>query len=178
MFHNLFKKDKKERSSPGYSAKELTSIKKKLDSELRASLYFYNNDMYIVCSIAEASEYGEPTVLDSNVSDENIGLVVCDKLLEFRPRSIGTRSKPTLDDWSAYKVSGAKSGKAFEQKSIFVYISTVNTDIHVEVAPRVLFDQGRRALCTMANGCSHSEIGAAIRKAIDASILLCNAGAL
>jgi hypothetical protein len=178
MFQNLFKKGKHARALPDHSTRELTDIKQSLGSELCAALYLYNDDKFIVSSIAGIAEYGEPIVLDANTTDESLGLALCDKLLEFKPRNNQDLSRSKLDDWPAYKASGAKSGKAFEQKSTYVYVTTINSAIHIEAAPRATNEQNLKALCSIPNGRSHSEIGAAVRKAINAATLLRNAGVL
>jgi hypothetical protein len=48
----------------------------------------YNEEKFIISSISGISEHGEPIVFDINVSDENLGQALCDKLLEFQPRNI------------------------------------------------------------------------------------------
>src|ERR1044072_2275370 len=117
---DLFKSDTRKRVLPNYSVLEITDTRTRLKTELRAALYFYNEEKFIVCSIAGIAEHGEPTVLGAGISDKDLGLSVCDKLLDFEPRNSTDISKSRLDDWAAYKVSGAKSGKAFESNSIYV----------------------------------------------------------
>lgn len=179
MFENLFKKWREHtRILQDQSTRELTDTKKKLGTELRAALYLYNEDKFIVCSIAGIAEYGEPTVLDANASDEALGLALCDKLLAFKPKNEQDLTTLKQDDWAAFKASGAKTGKAFEQKSIYVYIRTANTAIEIEATPRLTNENELKALCSISNGRNHSEIGKAIRKATNAATLLRNAGVL
>lgn len=178
MFRNLFKKRTQIRVLPGHSTRELTDTKRSRRCELCASLYLYNNEKLIVCSIAGNTEHGEPAVLDVNESDEILGLTLCDKLLEFQPREDRGRPQHKLEDWAAYAISGAKTGKAFKNNSIYVYVSTVNTAIRIEATPIVTNERDLKALCVLSNGQSHTEIGAAIRKAVEAVRLLRNAGAL
>ena len=120
MFQNPFKKGKPERALTDHSTRELLDTKQKLGSELRAALYLYNDDKFIVSSIAGIAEYGDPIVLDANTTDESLGLSLCDKLLEFKPRNDQDLSKAKLDDWAAYKASGAKSGKTFDRSWSFL----------------------------------------------------------
>ncbi|MZR62650.1 hypothetical protein [Alcanivorax sp. DP30] len=178
MLENLFRKKRRMRVLPDQSTREITDAKARLGTELRAALYLYNEDKFIVCSIAGISEFGDPVVLDANATDEALGLALCDKLLAFRMKNDQGLSKLKLDDWSAYKASGAKTGKAFEKKCIYVYVRTVNSAINIEAAPRISNEKELKALCSISNGRKHSEIGAAVRKAIGAATLLRNAGML
>lgn len=178
MFKNLFKSDKPKRVLPDQSTREIMDAKTRLNSELKAAVYMYNDEKFIICSIAGFSEHGEPIVLDINASDEELGLSLCDKLLEFKTSSARDASKDKLDDWAAFNVSGSKTGKAFESKSIFIYVRTVNTAINIEASPRITNYNSLKALNSISNGMRHSEIGSAIRKAIEASKVLRNAGML
>ncbi|HEX5635679.1 MAG TPA: hypothetical protein VFY78_01215, partial [Gammaproteobacteria bacterium] len=98
MFEKIFKKKERTRVLPDHSTRELTDTRNKLGSELRASLYLYDEDKFIVCSIAGIVEYGEPIVLDANASDEDLGLALCNKLLEFKPINERDLSNSKLDD--------------------------------------------------------------------------------
>lgn len=178
MIWNPFSKTKAARVSPQRSTRELMDARKRKRCELRASVYFYSNARFIVCCIADITEYGEPIVLDADVPDERLGLAVCDQLLNYETRNKRHHSKSTLDDWAAYKASGAKSGRSFEDNCTFVYVTTVNTAIVIEAAPRVTNAQELAARCSIPNGRTHDEIGAAVRKAIKASRVLRDAGML
>lgn len=178
MFRNLFKKESTTRVVPNHSVREISDRKQKLDSELRAAIYLYNDEKFIVCSVAGIAEYGEPVVLDVNTPDNELGLALCDKLLEFKPRNTEDLSKSKLEDWAAFKVSGEKTGKSFEEKSMYVYIKTVKSAINIEASPRVSLEKQLRALCSISNGLSHSEIGNAIRKAVKAATVLRQSGML
>jgi hypothetical protein len=94
---------------PDQSTRELIDTKQRVGSELRSALYLYNEEQFIVCSIAGIAEYGVPIVLDANTPDESLGLALCDMLLQFQPRNGRDISKDTLNDWAAYKTSSAKS---------------------------------------------------------------------
>lgn len=178
MFQRFFNSSKTERALPDQSTRELIDAKERVGAELRATLYLYNDEKFIICSVAGISEYGEPAIFDTAVSDQSLGLSLCDKLLQFQRSAGRDISKDTLNDWAAFKASGAKSAKAFEQKSIYVYVTTMNSAIRIEAAPRVTNEENLKALCSISNGRDHSEIGAAIRKAIEASKVLRNVGML
>lgn len=176
FLRRLLHKSSRSRALPERSAREIADARKRARMELAASLYFYNDEKFIVCAIADIREHGEPTVLDRDVPDDVLGLAVCDKLIAYTPRHKPSGHK--LDDWPAYRASGAKSGKAFEQASTFVYVSTINTAIRIAASPRVTNDDTLRAVCTVASTQMHVDIGAAVRKAIAASATLREAGLL
>lgn len=178
MIWNPFSNTKAARVSPQRSTRELMDARKRKRCELRASVYLYRNTSFIVCCIADIAEYGEPIVLDANVPDEQLGLGVCNQLLNYKVRINRDLSKSTLDDWPAYQVSGAKSGRSFEENCMFVYVTTINTAINFQASPRLSNEKELVAQCLIANGRDHSEIGAAIRKAIRAAEVLRDAGML
>ena len=178
MLREIFKKKRIDRVLPNQSTREIADTRKRLNSELRACLYLYDDSRFIICAIADSSEHGEPSVLDIGISDEELGKTVCDKLLEYSPRNPSRHAEHSLSNWEAYIASGAKTGKAFERKSYYVYIQTINTAISIEARPRVTNERNLSAHYWASSGNLHIEVGAAIRKAISAAQLLRQAGAL
>lgn len=179
MFQRLFAKpDQSKRALPDHSVREIVDTKKRIGSELRVALYFFEEQKFIVSAKCSIVECGEPTVLDSSVSDEILGLTVCDKLLEYSPKNTRGLSGYTSKDWAAYKVSGAKTAKYFERKSTYISITTMNSAIQIEASPRISNVPELKALCSISNGWSHAAIGEAVRRAISASKVLRDAGVL
>ena len=178
MLRDIFYKKRAERVLPAQSTREIADTKKRLNSELHACLYLYDDTKLIICSIAGSTEHGEPVVLDKCVSDDELGRTVCDKLLEFNPKNLARPEEHTLSNWKAYVASGAKTGKAFESKSYYVYVRTENTAISIEARPRITNERNLSAHYWASSGDLHIEIGSAIRKAIGAAQLLRQAGAL
>lgn len=176
MFRRLLQRSMPSRVLPERSAREIADARKRARGELSASLYYYNDEVFIVCGIAESAEYGEPNVLDRDIADAALGLAVCDALLAYTPRR--KSAGRSLDDWAAYRMSGARSARAFEQASTYVYITTVETAIRIDAAPRVTNEKSLHAVCTVASTQMHIDIGSAVRKAIAASAALRDAGLL
>lgn len=175
MIFDLFKNKKNGRALPDRSIAEIAEAKERLNSELRAAMYLYDNEKFIVCSITGITEYGEPIVLDVDTSDENLGKALCDKLLDFSPKCLDG-SNYTLSDWKAFKASGAKTARKFENKSVYIYVTTVNAAIIIEAAPRTSNEKNLKARCSTTG--KHVQVGADIRKAIKASKALRDAGML
>jgi hypothetical protein len=177
MLDKLFERHKKSRVASDRSTRELVDARKRNRSELRASIYRYK-DKFILCSVAGNTEYGEPLVLATDASDEQLGLALCDQLLQYTTKGNRDRPKSSLSDWEAYKASGAKSARSFEENAMFVYVTTVNTAINIQAAPRVSNEQELVAQCSISNGRTHAEMGATVRKAIKAAEVLRDAGML
>ena len=178
MLRDLFKKKRAERVLPNRSTREIADTRKRLKSELSACLYLYNDSRFIICAIAGSTERGEPSVLDKDVPDDELGETVCDKLLEFEPEELANHTEHSLSDWKAYVASGAKTGKAFENGSYYVYLRTINTAISIEASPRITNESNLTANYSISSGNLHIEIGAGVRKAINAAQLLRQAGAV
>lgn len=172
----MFRKRNKERAVPYLSVREIADLKKRLGTELRAALYFFDDKTFIFCSIAGFTEIGEPTVLAADTPDETLGLTLCDKLLDFVKDMPNPPPGYANKDWAALVASRAKSARDFESKSVYVYARTVKSAIQIKAAPRISNHKELSATCSLPNGSMHIDIGAAIRRAIQASNALREAG--
>lgn len=112
-------------------------LKATVQVELRTVLYAYNEQHFIVCSTTGISEAGEPAVLTFDVGDQELGAVVLSKLLETYVFPKPAYKENKLADWPAFRASGAKTGRAFEENSIYITVATVNTGLRVEARPRL-----------------------------------------
>jgi hypothetical protein len=149
---------------------ELGKQRKKLGCELKARFYLYNNAKFIVCSVAGISETGEPTVLPLDVSDSDLGRCVCDHLLQFNPKSPEYRRGEKRSDWPAYEISGAKSMRRFEEKSLMVRFETINLVIRIDAAPRNSL--WREISAHGVEHPDHEKLGRTIRRTIKAARIL------
>ena len=167
MIRDFFSKREDKRVLPGHSTRELTDVAKKARSELRAAMYLYNDSVFIVSAIAGNTEYGEPEILDVDVSDEALGEAVCDQLLQFRVNELADPPSHLLQDWAVFRVSGARSGRAFNEASFYGFVQTINTSIRVDVSPRQSNHPELAVSAYFPNGWSHQAMGASIRRAFD-----------
>ena len=174
----LFSRSKPgERVLPGHSVREITDRKKKLGSELYAAAYLYRDETFILSAISDITEYGELSIFETDVSNDELGQTLCDKLIAYRTRRISASNpKARYEGWAAYQASGAKSGRAFEENSIFALVKTVNTAICIHASPRLSNHPELEALISLSNARAHTEIGAGLRRAIDAAKALRAAG--
>ena len=157
------------RTLPEGSWVEIADQKKRLNAELRARAYFYEKKGYIVSAVSGSVETGEPTILPPDVGNSDLGCCVCDRLLEFSPRSPNLRDMK-LTDWPAYRASGAKSVKSFEAASWMITVDTINTAIMVTARPRLSL-HSEISVQGSANP-RHEDVGAAVRKTLKAAMVL------
>jgi hypothetical protein len=104
--------------------------------ELRVALYVFAEESFIGCATTGFSEAGAPVKLPFAVSDENLGQVVRELLLQTYLHPAPSHTEAKLSEWPAFVVSGAKSGRAFEEKSTYVSVETVNTALRVHATRR------------------------------------------
>jgi len=134
-------------------------------------LYAYSSKQMILCSTTGISEAGEPVSLPFDVANEELGAIALAKLLETDLNPAPLYSEHGLAHWRAYSVSGAKTGRSFEESSVYVSIQTVNTALRVEAGPR-------KSVSGLYVGRTHSltvdpeELGASIRSLLSAIELL------
>jgi hypothetical protein len=153
-----------------------------LGGELQATVYCYAARCFLVSSIrcppgtGLSLETGDPSVLPFDATNADLGRAVCEHLLRHDPREVPNLRDHKLTDWPVYKASRAKSGKSFESQSSRVGVATINLIIRLEAAPVRSADPN---LCVKGSSNPvHEELGAAIRKVLNASDALREAGIL
>lgn len=159
---------------PTASYVEVPARRTVIGSELRARLYLHEDRQLLISSVNGIAETGPVTVLATDVDDETLGRTICDHLLAFRPRSPDNMRDQKLTDWPAYKASGAKSVKRFEENAWMVFVDTVNSTVRFEASPyrshhQAVFAAGRAGL-------DHADIGATLKRVLTAAEALRTAG--
>jgi hypothetical protein len=159
---------------PPHSGKEIRARREKLGRELEARFYFYDQRMFIVSAVSWIAEVGEPVVLPADVDDAALGRCVCDHLVLFETIPHKNARDAKLKDWGAFRVSGAKSARSFEEKSYMLRAETKNSVVFVDAAPRLSLHQ---EICARGvSNAGHAELGAAIRRTLKAAMELRRAG--
>ncbi len=123
------------RVAPDWSHVELTGRKREVGRELKARVYLYDDAKLIVTSCSGIAESGTPTVFPLDVGNSELGLCICDHLLSFTPESPNNMRDRKMTDWPAYKASGAKSVRSFQEKTWLMSVSTINLVIRMEAGP-------------------------------------------
>lgn len=136
----------------------------------KARLYRYR-DTFFVTSVAEISEYDDPTKLATDCSDNELGAAALLHLSQYREERIeGSRSK-NLTDWRVYQVSGAKSVRAFEKEAWHVDLALMNSAVLIWARPRLSLETHLSAY----GDCNRHDpdmVGVTIRKTLAAAEIL------
>lgn len=172
MFDFLKKAPKEEparRASPDHSAVEINDARLRTGKELRAVLYLYGDSTYIVSSTTSIAETGTPIVLDASAPNDQIGLAICDKLLDAWQHDLGDLRAHKQDDWQVLKASGAKTGKQFNENALYMVIETINSAIRFQMRYRVTLEPDFHAGAVLSNGVEHEQIGITVRRLVIAA---------
>lgn len=153
-----------------FSYVEIAERRQEIGGELAARAHYYNDSLFIISSIAGNYEAGQPSVLDKQVSDSELGKTFCDHLLKFQLRSPEDAWRGKETDWPAFRVSGARSVKGFETRSYLISVRTINTAVVVSVSPRESI-YGEISVQGSA-GADHERLGAVIRHALKCAMTL------
>ncbi len=146
-----------------------------LQYSAKARLYEYKNSI-MVCSVRWIAETDSITVFDSDVTDHSLGLAVQKHLAEYDPSECDLRGRK-LTDWTAFKASGARSIKSFEENLWCVNLAIMNSAILIAACPNKSRKQDVTVSVTASKSVSE-QIGAAIREAIAGAKMLREQGFL
>jgi hypothetical protein len=141
--------------------------------QLRAQLYAFGTDSFVVCATTSISEAGEVVKLPWSASDEALGLAVLDQLLRCCSQPMPNLREVKASTWPAFVASGAKTVRAFEQSATSVSVKTAGTALTIEgcrYAPPSETYIGRTRPITG----DPTELGAAIRQ-VTATVRLLDA---
>lgn len=145
--------------------------------ELRVALYAYAQEAYIVSATTGISEAGVPIKVPFAGAAEKLGRTVREMLLQTHLHPAPSYQDAKLSDWPAYVLSGAKTGRAFEEKSVYLSVETRNTALCVRA-------QQRKPLSPIYVGQDHSlnvdseELGKSLQYLVSTVRLLDSQGAL
>lgn len=161
--------------NPGSSLLAIRHRRAETAGELKAHVYRYAQRHFLVTSIMSIPgsvilETGEPSVLPFDVSDEDIGGVICEHLLRHDAREPPNLHDRKLTDWLVFQASGDTSVSGFQTKSSIVTVSTMNLILELEAKP---VRSPHPDLCVKAVvQPRHQELGAAVRIALKAADIL------
>ncbi|RYF89257.1 MAG: hypothetical protein EON95_19100 [Caulobacteraceae bacterium] len=142
---------------------------------LSASLYLYEGRL-LISAIRGIAECGPIIGLSTDIDDETLGRTICDQLLAFRAQSPDDLRSRKLTDWEAYRASGAKSVKRFEERAWIVYIRAEHSLVRFEARPyrsphEEVFAAGRASP-------DHADCGATLKRTLRAAEALRAAGVI
>ncbi|WP_431095329.1 hypothetical protein [Polaromonas aquatica] len=111
-------------------------LRSKRQIELRVALYAFGEEALIACATSGFSEAGTPVRLPFSVSNDDLGQAVRELLLQTYLHPVPSHTDAKLSDWPAFVVSGAKSGRAFEENCTYLSVETVNTALRIHASRR------------------------------------------
>jgi len=151
---------------------EITERKERLGRDLHAQAYFFNKRrVFIISAVSGSYETGTPSVLPEAVSDEELGRVICDHLLEFDIKTPSGLNFRKMTEWPVFVASGASSVASFQSQSWGIAVTTIgDNSVHVDVSPM----KGLHPEITVAGVArpKHVDVGAVTKRALAGAIAL------
>ncbi|PZO48541.1 MAG: hypothetical protein DCF16_16175 [Alphaproteobacteria bacterium] len=129
----------------------------------------------IVSSVSGIAETGAPTVLALDVSNDELGRVVCDHLLAFEPETPANLPS-NKTEWPAFIASGARSVSGFESHSWQVLVETVGDCIRINARP--LKSLHHEISVEGIERPHHANLGAVIRRVLAGALALREKGVI
>jgi hypothetical protein len=154
------------RAAPNASYVEIANRERRIGQPLEARGYWYDERLIILTAVAGIAEVGEAQVLPADTGDSDLGKVICEDLLRYEAKSPANLRDHRLNDWGAYRASGAKSASAFEARAVTLSFRSFGNTVTIEAAPRKSLHPEIRV--TANAGPDHSDIGASARRALRA----------
>jgi len=158
------------RATPSASYVEIANRERRIGQPLEARGYWYDEHLIILTAVAGIVEVGEAQVLPLDASDSDLGKFICDELLRYEAKSPSNLRDHKLNDWGAYRASGAKSASAFEARAVMLSFKSSGNTVTIEAAPRKSLHPEIHV--TANAGPDHSDIGASARRALRAAAAL------
>ncbi|MBB6427315.1 hypothetical protein [Sphingopyxis sp. JAI128] len=132
-----------------------------------ARIYEFDGQLF-VCSVAGISETDSLSVFPDNVDSDTLGEAAIHHLMEYDQEDSRDMREAKRHDWKAFKESGAKSVKAFEDKLWHVDVRISNGDITIEARPRLSL-KSHLEVTAHARCTDPEKVGAAVKEAIHAA---------
>lgn len=160
---------------------EIAERRDAVGHDLRARLFLYNEDRFLICSVAGIAEVGGPTVLPLDIDDETLGLSICDHLLAYLHETPPLAPGEKASDWPAFIASRAKSMRQFEAKLWHVDITGGRVGLYIDARPRVPQRPHSRGEMTNVHArgsarLDHEHIGQQLRATLRAARVITEAG--
>lgn len=142
----------------------------------QARLYLYA-DNYLICSVAGIAETESITVLSCGANDVTLGQAALKHLSEYLYTSDKNLRESNASNWTAYRRSGAKSLKSFQENLYAVSLDIMNSAVLVAAQPGTSL---REYLSVSAQVNRHlpEKVGEAIRETLAAAKILRREGVI
>jgi hypothetical protein len=169
------------RIHPDRSGWELLAVRNHYGHEISCSVYFYAERLVIAAPHTGTpgnlvAELLEPIVETEPVSNERLGYMALQALLQYRSEAVPSLRDSKRTDWVTYRASGARSVRAFEAASVRISVSTAYGDLRLHAQHQLLGDSpfSVHGLCSAS--IEHEAFGALLRKLVVGAIAIREAG--
>jgi hypothetical protein len=119
------------------SFREIIDRKKRVGRDLHARAYFFEpKSLFIISAVSGGYEIGSPAILPETVTDEELGRIVCDRLILFDTNTPLGLNLRKMTEWPAFVASGARSVTSLQSHSWGLSIDTISDNsVLVNVSP-------------------------------------------
>ncbi len=149
---------------------DITECKAKLGRELYTAMYYLPDTEKMIFAPTNVNGLGgyyyeqdKATLLEAPLDSVELGRQARAALIAFDVKIQDLRYRKA-SDWSAYRISGLKSVREFEQSAIRITIETINTTLRLEGWPTnnsKVFAGGY-----ISPSAEHSEMGSLIKRIV------------
>jgi hypothetical protein len=138
---------------------------------------FVFRDKIIVTAVIDIADGPSPVLLAHDVDNDTLGQTIVSCIKDFRHARRGEQLGTTPREWPAFKLSGMKTVKAFEDELIDIRIQAFNTVIQFYARPyRTLRHYLEMYGCS--NQFANEEIGKTMREVVKGAQALRASGVL
>lgn len=146
-----------------------------IGAELKARAYLHDRSGFIISAVAGIAEAGDVTVLPHDCTDQALGEAIWAHLLQYEIKTPDIANRKTTD-WAAFKASGERSVRKFQECSYVLNIETRNQAVLLNARP-CNSPKPTLSMAAMANH-DRSGIGKAARECLSGAKVLRDRGIL
>jgi hypothetical protein len=161
MWNPFARKSGGENIRPKGAITPLQELRYDIGAELQARVYLHPPTGFIVSAVSGITEHGDVSVLPHDCTDQALGDTIWAHLLQYQVQTPDiAKRKPT--DWAAFKASGERSVRKFEQSCYFMRVETCNQAVLLNAQPH----NSLKPTLSMAAMANHEKtaIGKAVRE--------------
>ena len=146
-----------------------------IGAELQARAYLHQGSGFIISSVAGIAEAGDVTVLPHDCTEHALGDAIWAHLLQYEVKSPHIADRKATD-WAAFKASGERSVRKFQESCYFMRIETLNQAVLLNARPH----NSLKPTLSMAAMANHDKaaIGKAVRECFNGARVLREQGVL
>lgn len=165
------------RVHPDRSGFEILAARDHYGHEISCKLYFYAKHRIIAAPLTGTpgdliAELTPPLVESEPVTNERLGHVALQCLLQYRSEGVASLRDAKRTEWVTYRASGAPSVRAFESATVCVSITTFFSDLRVEAQHLGPGDSPLAVRGLTRASIEHEAFGALLRKLVRGAVAI------